>query len=95
MNATSYASGVTQGNLSGIHLNLGGACNAVIDGTSATANNGKIFYSYTNSSRWLDAGKTNLHVFDVKGCAGLVSNGDAVGVGVTYTVSPSQTITSP
>jgi hypothetical protein len=95
VNATSYASGVTQGSLTGIHLNLTGACTAAIDGTSATADNGKISYSYTNSSRWLDAGKSSLHFYNVHGCGGSINSGDAAGFGVTYTVSPTQTITSP
>jgi hypothetical protein len=38
----------------------------------------------------------NLHVWNVRsGCLGLVNSGDRARLGVTFTVSPKQAITSP
>src|SRR5215468_3230493 len=38
---------------------------------------------------------TNLHVYNVNGCAGLINSGDATTFSGSYTISPKQTITSP
>jgi hypothetical protein len=98
LNATSYASGVTHGTITGIHATLTGpSCSATVDGTSATANNGKVSVTYTNSSGALKVLTTggNLHIYKVSGCAGLIGSGDASTFSATYTVTPKQTITSP
>jgi hypothetical protein len=100
LNATSYtaSSGVTHGNISGIHATLtGSGCSAVVDGTGATANNGKVSITYTNSTHKLKVLTTggNLHIYNVSGCLGLINSGDASTFTATYTVSPAQTITSP
>ena len=96
LNAASYASGVTHGTISGIHFVISSsACSAVIDGTGASAHNGKVKVTYTNSTgklKVLPKGG-NLHVYNVKGCLGAISNGDAGTISSTYTVSPKQTIT--
>lgn len=36
----------------------------------------------------------NLHWYHVHGCAGLVASGDPAALSGSYTVSPTQTITS-
>jgi len=98
LNAVSFASGVTHGTITGIHATLSGSgCSATVDGTGATANNGKVKVTYTNSTHQLKVLPTggNLHVYNVSGCAGLINSGDATTFTATYTVSPAQTITSP
>jgi hypothetical protein len=91
-------SGVTTGHISGIHSVLSGpGCSATVDGTGATANNGKVKVTYKNSTHKLSvlAAGGNLHVYNVSGCAGLINSGDATTFVGAYTVSPAQTITSP
>jgi len=96
--AFNATSGVTTGFISGIHSKLSGpACTALVDGTGATANNGKVKVTYTNGTGKLKVLTTggNLHVYNVVGCAGLIHSGDATTFSGTYTVSPKQKITSP
>jgi hypothetical protein len=97
LNAVSFnsATGVTTGTITGIHAVLGGPCSAIIDGTSAIANNGKVAVTYTNSTgklRVLTAG-SNLH-FYMSTCGG-VHSGDHATLSASYTVVPRQIITSP
>jgi hypothetical protein len=95
INAVSFASGVTHGTISGIHFAISSSeCDAVIDGTSGTAHNGRVDVTYTNGTGKLKvlAGGDNLHVYDVNGCLGAISNGDKGTIASTYTVSPKQTI---
>ena len=99
LNANSYnaSKGVTTGTITGIHATLTGpSCSAVVDGTSATANNGEVTATYTNGTGKLaTTGAGNLHIYNVKGCAGLISSGDGSSFNGSYTVSPKQKITSP
>lgn len=100
LNAVSYnsTSGVTSGTITGIHLVVSSSeCSFVIDGTSGTAHNGKVKITYTNASAKLKilAKGDNLHVYNVSGCLGAISNGDAGTITSNYTVSPKQTITQP
>jgi hypothetical protein len=100
LSGASYNSttGVTTGHIAGIHSVLSGpGCSATVDGTSATANNGKVKVTYKNSTHKLSvlAAGGNLHVYNVSGCAGLINSGDVTTFVGTYTVSPAQTITSP
>ena len=98
LNAVSYSSGVTHGTITGIHATLNGSgCSAVVDGTGATANNGKVSGTYTNSTHKLKILTTggNLHIYNVIGCAGLITSGDASTFSASYSISPAQTITSP
>lgn len=98
LNATSFSSGVTSGTISGVHAKLSGpSCSATVDGTSATADNGTVDVTYTNSTGVLKVLTTggNLHIYGVSGCAGLIKSGDASTFSGSYTVSPKQTITSP
>lgn len=99
LNANSYnaSKGVTTGTITGIHATLTGpSCSAVVDGTSATADNGKVTATYTNGTGKLaTTGAGNLHIYKVKGCAGLIGDGDGSSFKGSYTVSPKQKITSP
>jgi hypothetical protein len=101
VNATGFSSGTTTGNISGIHAVLTGTnntCKATVDGTGATAFNGKVSIKHSNSSATkLSVIKgINLHVYNVSsGCMGLIASGDAVNFKTTYTLNKAQTITSP
>ena len=100
LNAVSFnsTSGVTTGTITGIHATLTGpSCSAVVDGTGATADNGMVSGTYTNSTGALKPLTTggNLHIYNVSGCAGLIRTGDSTTFSATYAVSPKQTITSP
>ena len=96
--AFNATTGVTTGSITGIHSKLSGpSCSAVVDGTGAAANNGRVKVTYTNGTHKLKvlAGGGNLHVYNVSGCAGLINSGDATQFVGTYLVSPAQKITSP
>ena len=97
LNAASFSSGVTTGTITGIHATLSGpGCSAVIDGTGASANNGKVTARYSNGTGKLTTtGAGNLHIYKVSGCAGLISSGDGSSFKGSYAISPKQTITSP
>jgi len=97
LNAKTFASGKTTGTITGIHATVTGpSCSATVDGTGASANNGMVTATYTNSTGKLaTTGAGNLHVYNVNGCAGLINSGDASSFKGSYTVSPKQTITSP
>ncbi|HEV2371602.1 MAG TPA: hypothetical protein VGS19_05465 [Streptosporangiaceae bacterium] len=97
LNAMSFSSGVTTGTITGIHSMLSGpSCSAIVDGTSATANNGQVTATYSNSTGKLTAtGGGNLHLYNVSGCFGLIKSGDVVSFKGSYAVTPKQTITSP
>jgi hypothetical protein len=98
LNATSYASGVTAGTITGIDLvATATGCSATLDGTAAGADNGTVKVKYTNSTGKLTILSTggNLHDWGVVGCLGLENNGDPQDASGTTTVTPKQTITSP
>jgi hypothetical protein len=96
LNAVSYASPVTTGNITGIRLALAHAtCSAVVEGTTAT--NGTVHIKYSNSShdlKVLSAGNLRLSGVSV-GCGTLFGNGDTVHYTATYAITGSQTIASP
>jgi len=75
----------------------GTGCSAVVDGSSAAKDNGSVKVTYTNKTHKLavQAAGGTLHIYDVKGCLGLIGNGQASTFTGTYVVSPGQTITSP
>jgi hypothetical protein len=82
LNAQSYdlATGVTTGTVTGIHFVISSSeCSAVIDGTSGTADDGMVKVTYTSNTSTLKILATggNLHVWDVSGCLGAVSDGDS------------------
>lgn len=99
LNASSYNSttGTTSGTITGIHLAVkSSVCSAAVDGTGATAHNGKVNVSYSNKTHVLKIlPKGNLHVYHVSGCGGVISSGDAGTITGSYKVSPLQKITSP
>jgi hypothetical protein len=101
VNLSSYnaATGVVTGAVSHIQIMmLGNGCTAVIDGTSGTASDGWVRFTYTDSTGRLTVLATtgNLHFYDVSGgCLGLVNSGDRARLGGAFTVSPKQAITSP
>ena len=100
MKANSYnaSSGTTAVKITHIHGSLSGPlCSAVVDGTSATANNGTVKATYNNSTGLLQVLATggSLHIYNVSGCFGLINSGDTATFTATYGISPGQTITSP
>jgi hypothetical protein len=102
LNLTSYnaAEGVVRGTIGHIQIRLGGSmgCDAVIDGTSATADNGRVALRYSDGpvgSRCWPLAAT-LHFHDVSvGRVGVVGSGDSATLSVAFAVSPKQVITSP
>jgi len=101
VNFSSYnaAKGAARGRIGHLHLTFSGAgCTAVIDGTSATADDGQVAFRYTDSTSQLKVLTTfgNLHFCNVSaGCLGLINSGDTVTLTVICTVTPTQVITSP
>ena len=102
VNFSSYnaAKGVARGTIGKIHIALSqtAGCTAMIDGTSATARDGRVTFKYTDSTGRLTVLTTgsNLHIYDVsQGCLGQYDSGDPATLSATYTVSPKQAITSP
>jgi hypothetical protein len=99
LNATSYdpaiTAGTVTGTISGLHVALSGTgCQATVDGTSATADNGQTEIHYHNSLGKLKIrteGST-LHLYHVRGCGGVINSGDAVTFSSAYHVNPAQTI---
>lgn len=98
LNAKTFNSGVTHGTLTGIHATLtGSGCSATVDGTGASADNGQVAGTYSNGTHRLKilASGGNLHVYNVKGCFGLIHSGDKSNFVGTYKITPAQTITGP
>jgi hypothetical protein len=93
------AKGVAWGTISHLHIALSGSgCTALIDGTAATADDGRVRFRYTDSTGQLTVRTTggNLHVYNVSsGCLGLFRDGDPATLSGAYTVTPEQAITSP
>jgi hypothetical protein len=81
------------GTITGIHFSISSSeCSAVIDGTSATADNGmvQITYSDVTGKLKISAVGGNLHVYDVDGCLGAISNGDSATFSTIFTWKPQQ-----
>lgn len=102
VNLASYdaTKGVVTGSLTHLQFHLTGnsfSCHAVIDGTSGTARDGIVKFSYANGSAVLSAVPAggNLHFYRIAGCAGIILPGDPATVRATFAVSPKQTITRP
>ncbi len=101
VNLSSYnaAKGVLTGTVSHLQIMMSGdGCAAVIDGTSGTASDGQLRFTYTDSTGRLAVLGTsgNLHFWNVSdGCLGLVNSGDQATLGTAFRVSPKQAITSP
>ncbi len=98
LSAYNAAKGVARGTVSHIQITLSvDGCTAVIDGTGATASDGKVTFRYADSTGRLTLLATggNLHYYKVSGCLGLINSGDPVTLSATFTVTPKQAITSP
>ena len=93
------ATGVVTGTISRIQILMSAnGCTAVIGGTSGTASDGQVRFTYTDSSGRLTVSATtgNLHFWNVNaGCLGLFDRGDVARLGGAFTVGPKQAITSP
>ena len=72
-------------------------CSATIDGTGATAHNGKVTAKFANLTDILKVlASGNLHLYNVSaGCQSAVASGDAVKFTSSYKLSPTQHIHSP
>jgi hypothetical protein len=105
VNFSSYnaAKGVVRGTVSHIAIAMSDSkssslCNAMIDGTSAAADDGRVVFRYTDSTGRLTMLTTgsNLHFYDVSsGCFGIFNDGDPATLSATFAVRPKQAITSP
>jgi hypothetical protein len=102
LNVTSYnaTKRTATGSVSHVQTHLKGnafSCYAVIDGTTATASDGIVKFSYADATGRLKLLTTggDLHFYHVKGCAGLLRSGDPATLSATFTMSQAQTITSP
>jgi hypothetical protein len=98
LNLSSYSGGVALGSISHMQIMLAGpSCQSMISGTSVTANNGHVRFSYANGTGRLTTLTTggNLHFYNVTGCAGLFNSNDPLTISGTFPLSPKQKITSP
>jgi hypothetical protein len=100
LNFTSYdaTARTVTGSISHLHVSISApGCSVAVDGTSGTASDGIVTFTYTDSTAKLKARTTggSLHFYIVSGCAGLFRNGDPATLSATFTVSPKQAITSP
>jgi hypothetical protein len=103
--AVSYdaSTGTVSGAILGIHATLTPisgkpACSAILDGTSPAANDGSAHFNYLDGNLSLRAG-IDLHAYNVNGCGGLLSNGDAINYLARVIIGTQNrtinTITSP
>ena len=102
LNLTSYnrRTGVARGTISHLQINVAPSfaqCTAVVKGTGGTAPDGVMPVSYTSKTGTLKVLPTggDLHWYHVQKCAGIINEGDAATISVSYTMSPRQVITSP
>ncbi len=98
INFSSYRKGVVTGSISHLQMQLGGpSCSAVLGGSSVTAIDGHVKFSYTNGTGRLKVLTTggNLHFYNVVGCAGLWNTGDPLTISGAFPLNPKQAITSP
>jgi hypothetical protein len=99
LNADSYdpaiTAGLTTGTITGIHVTVSGpSCLAIVDGTRPFADDGATQIHYHNSLAKLKirTQASNLHLYNVSGCGGLINSGDAITFSSAYIVTPAQTI---
>ena len=101
VNLSSYdaATGMVTGTVTHIQIPVSGnGCTFVIAGTSGTASDGRVRFTYADSTGQLTvlAHGGNLHFWNVSaGCLGGFDAGDRARLSLTFTVSPKQAITSP
>ena len=98
-NATTKVASMTITKIHGTFSVSAISCSATIDGTSATAHNGMVKATFSNTTDTLKvlASGGNLHLYNVSsGCSvGGVANNDAVNFTGGYKFAPKQTIKSP
>jgi hypothetical protein len=97
-NATTKVASMTLTKIHGTFSVSAISCSATIDGTGATAHNGMVKATFTNGTNTLKvlAAGGNLHIYNPSsGCAGAISNNDAVNFTGGYKFTPKTTITSP
>ena len=90
--------GTTAGPVKGIHVTIAGtSCNATVDGSGATSNDGSSLFHYHNSlvKLKIEPLQSNLHAYGVTGCTSVLNNSDPITFDGAYLMSPPQTITSP
>lgn len=89
LNGSTYASGVTTGNLTNINANISGpGCAATVAGT--------VNATYTNATHVLATQPNFGLVFtSVSGCLGLIATGQHASFAGSFTISPALTVTSP
>jgi hypothetical protein len=96
LNLASYGNGVATGTISHMRITMAGpSCDAVIDGTGATARDGHVRFRYSDATgrlTVLTAG-SGLHFFGVRGCV-VIHDGDPATIRAIFTVTPEQRITS-
>jgi hypothetical protein len=91
----SYANGVNEGTMTNLAATISGpGCSATMAGSTASSP-GHTIGHYYNRRGQLQVISGNLHIWNVKGCHGLLHSGDAVSMHAPYTFSPRQTITIP
>lgn len=99
VNAVGYASPITHGRVTGIHLNVvAGGCSASVDGTTANANDGKINFQYSNADFGLKftPAAASLVFSSATGCGTTFALSDpATYVASYFPITPHQTIISP
>jgi hypothetical protein len=102
INALGYDSAgqVTSGRLTHMHLVLAGPhCSAVLDGSSATANDGTAPFDLNNElpntlQTAYGPGTGSLHAYRVTGCRQMLHNGDLVRLFFGYDLNHALTVTS-
>ena len=97
LNLDGYSGGVATGHIGHMKIRMSGPpCKTVIDGTSQTATDGTLKFSYSDSTGQLTTlAGGDLHFYDVIGCAGLFNDNDPLTISGTFPLSPRQKITSP
>ncbi len=103
INALSYDSAalLTRGRLSHMHLALSGPhCSAVLDGSSATANDGTAPFEYNTElpntlATSYGPGSGSLHAYQVTGCRQMLHSGDLVRLFLGYDLNRALNVTSP
>ena len=90
LNGSTYASGVTTGNISNVTATISGpGCAASVAGS--------VIAKYTNSTHTLTTPGTDygLVFTSASGCLGLISVGQHASFTSSFNISPAMTITSP
>jgi hypothetical protein len=98
INLISYDSStrLVRGTISHMEISFAApGCSFVIDGTRGGASDGRVNFTYSDSTHQVKISGGNLHIYNVAGCFGLVANGDPVSLTTSFTLTPAQSITSP